>query len=249
MGRGDHERILSAYGCAFFRAVLLGHPTLGFLDGTLRPPGVLTGNVHVSFKKRDQLTVDDHEDDNGIGTNTMGAPTAQTAGLVANEHPFAQGTVGRFNDSFFGDTIGMVAKSEGKLGTFRSQLDKRRDLRKTHIWIRAAEVYNGANVPAGTTGFQLGLEDDQGTVAWVESDGVGGLPRPLDRRAWDLTQWYQADMTKTMLKTLRFPVSCFKSSPRVRNPFDPKRVVAVRLRLNRMDKRALAFDDMQIVEP
>ena len=247
MARTDHERILSVYSCAFFSAVLLGHATLGFLDGTLRPPGVLTRNVHLSFKKRDQVTVGDHQDGNGIGTNSMGAHTAQSGGLVADEHPFAQAAAGRFNDSFFGNTIGMVARSEGKLGTFRSEFDKRRDLRKRQIWIRAAEVYNGANVPAGATGFVLGLEDDTGAVAWVDSDGIGGLPRPLDRRTYDLAQWYATDKTKTMLKTLRFPIGCFKSPPRSRKLFDANRVVAVRLRLNRVDKRALAFDDLQIV--
>jgi hypothetical protein len=50
-----------------------------------------------------------------------------------------------------------------------------------------------------------------------------------------------------MLKTLRFPVSCFKSPPKARRQFDPRRVVAVRLQLNRVDRRALAFDDLQIV--
>ena len=247
MARSDHERVLSTYGCAFFRAVLLGHATLDILDGSVRPPGVLTGNVHLSFKKSKQVTVDDHEDGNGIGKNSMQAPTAQLAGLVADEHPFAQAAAGRFNDSFFGNTIGMVARSEGKLGTFRSEFDKRRDLRKRQIWVRSAEVYNGANVPAGATGFMLGLEDENGAIAWVDSDGVGGLPRPLDRRVYDLGKWYATDKTKTMLKTLRFPVSCFKSPPRSRKPFDPRRVVAVRLRMDRMDKRALAFDDLQIV--
>ncbi len=246
MARSDHERILSTYGCAFFRAVLLGHATVHFLDGSVRPSGVLTSNVHVSFKKSG-LKIDDHEDGNGIGTNSMAAPTAQSGGLTANEYPFAQGAVGRFNDSFFGNTIGMVARTKDTTGTFRSQLDKRRDLRKRQIWVRAAEVYNGSSVPAGATGFLFGLEDATGAVAWVDSDGIGGLPRPLDRRAFDLAQWYATDKTKTMLKTLRFPVSCFKSPPKARRQFDPSRVVAVRLQLNHADRRALAFDDLQIV--
>ena len=242
MARLDHERILSVYGCAFFRNVLLGHATRGFLGGTVRPPGTLTGNVQLSFKKRGQRTVDDHEDGNGIGVNSLAAATAQSGGLVADEHPFAQGAAGRFNDSFFGATIGMVAHSERNLGVFRSALDRRRDLRRNEIWIRAAEVYAGGAIPAGSTGFLLGLEDDQGTVAWVDSDGVGGLPRPLDRTAFD-------SMTKSMPKTLRFPIACFKTPPKARKPFDPRRVVAVRLRLNRADRRALAFDDIQIVAP
>ena len=115
------------------------------------------------------------------------------------------------------------------------------------VWIRAAEVYDGASVPPGATGFQLGLEDDNGTVVWVDSDGAGGLPRPLDRRAFDLPRWYATDKTKTMPTTLRFPVGCFRPPPGTK--FDPRRVVAVRLRLGRGDGRALAFDDLQLVKP
>jgi hypothetical protein len=245
MARVDHERILSAYGCAFFRAVLLGHPTVGFLEGTMLPPGVLTNEVHLSFKKKGQTTADDHQDGNGIAVNSMAAPTTQSNGLVATENPFAQGAAGRFNDSFFGNTIGMVARSEGKMGTFRSAFDARRDLRGKQIWIRAAEVYE-QSVPPGATGFLLGLEDDNGVVVWVDSDGVGGLPRPLDRRAFDLAA-YNRDKTKTMLRTLRFPIECFKSPRRPRRPFNNRRVRAVLLRLSRGDRRAIAFDDLQIV--
>jgi hypothetical protein len=247
MARVDHERILSTYGCAFFRERLLGHNTLPLLVGTMQPPGVLTGNVHLSFKKRNQTTIDDHEDGNGISVNSMGAATSTSGGLTANEHPFAQGTAGRFNNSFFGSTVGMVALTEEKPGAFRSKFDTNRDLRKLEVWVRAAEVYDGAMVPPGATGFLLGLEDSDGSVAWVNSDGVGGLPRPMDRRAWDLTQWYQTDKTKTILKTLRFPITCFRSPPGSRKKFNPRKVRAIRLRLDRNDDRALAFDDLQLV--
>jgi hypothetical protein len=50
-----------------------------------------------------------------------------------------------------------------------------------------------------------------------------------------------------MLKTLRFPIECFKSRPSGRKRFNKRRVRAVLLRMNRLDKRALAFDDLQIV--
>jgi hypothetical protein len=246
MSRQDHERILSAYGCAFFRRVLLGHATEGFLDGTLRPPSVLTADIHLSFKRQGQVTVDDHEDGNGITKNSFSAPTAASGGLLADEHPFRQAVAGRFNDTFFGDTVGMVAQVKERSGTFRSAFDQARDLTETQVWIRAAEVYDGVSVPAAGTGFQLGLEDDKGTVVWVDSDGVGGIPRPLDRRAYDLTQWYATDKTKTMPTTLRFPAGCF--SPPVSVPFDPRRVIAIQLRLDRGDRRALAFDDLQLVQ-
>jgi len=247
MARFDHERILSTYGCAFFRSVLLAHSTTGFLVGTMWPPGVLTSNVHLSFQQRGAITVDNHEDGNGIGVNSMGQPTTQSGGLTAAEHPFAQGVPGRFNDSFFGNTVGMVAQSKGTTGVFRSAFDTARDLRGLELWLRAAEVYNGSSVPAGATGFSMGLEDDNGGVVWAASDNVGGLPRPLDRRAYDLAEWYATDKTKTMLKTLRFPAHCFKPV-RPRTRFNLRRVRAALLKLDRGDRRALAFDDLQVVK-
>jgi hypothetical protein len=84
-------------------------------------------------------------------------------------------------------------------------------------------------------------------VAWVDSDGVGGLPRPLDRRAFDLAD-SGTDRTKTMPKTLRFPIECFRTGRLPRKRFDPRQVQAVLLRLSRGDNRALAFDDLQIVQ-
>jgi hypothetical protein len=200
--------------------------------------------VHLSFAQRAATTVDDHEDGNGIAVNSMASPTTQ-AGVTAGEHPFRQNAPGRFNDSFFGDTTGMVAVADGT-GTFRSQLAQPIDLGRREVWVRAAEVYDGRSVPAGATGFGLGLEDANGTVVWLDSDGCGGLPRPLDRRVYDLAQWYATDKTKTMLRTLRFPAGCFRS-PAPAKPFDVGQVVAILLRLDRRDGRALAFDDLQVV--
>ena len=241
MARADHERILSAYGCAFMRTVLLGDDLRAYLDGRLRPASVATDNVQLSFKRAKMVTVDDHEQGNGIGTNSMGAPTMQIGGLGANEHPFAQSS-GAFNGSFFGNTIGMIARAK-RTGSFRSQLGRRHDLTRSEIWIRAAEVYDGSSVPSGTTGFIVTLEDANGVVASVDCDGVGGLPRPQDRRAYDLNQG-DPDKTKTMPKTLRFPASCFKAKE---GRFDITSVVAILLTLNRGDNRSLAFDDLQIV--
>ncbi len=247
ISRVDHERILSAYGCAFFRNVLLGHGTLGFLDGRLRPPGVLTTEVHLSYKRAKQWTIDDHQDGNTIAKNSLSQPTSQSGGLLAAEHTFDQFAVDRFNPSFFGATVGMVARSEGKAGTFRSPFAKARDITKSEVWVRAAEVYETANLAGPATGFLLGLEDANGAIAWVDSEGVGGLPRPLDRRAFDGPVWSD-DLVKTMPNTFRFPSRCFKSPPRTKRRFDPTRVVAVLLRLNRPDGRAIAFDDLQIVK-
>jgi hypothetical protein len=247
MSRVDHERVLSGYGCAFFREVLLGHQTIGFLAGTELPSGVLTGNVQISFEHTRPFQVDNHEDVNGIGLNSLGRPTAQAGGLTADEHPFTQSAPGRFNDTFFGNTIGMVALGKEAGGTFRSELDAPKDLNGLEVWIRSAEVFDGSIIPPGATGFQLGLETVPGTVVWVDSDDVGGLPRPFDRAPFDALirqsdpQW--PNTTKTMPKTLRFRAGCFSAGAKL------PPVEAIVLRLDRGDQRALAFDDLDIVTP
>ena len=47
-----------------------------------------------------------------------------------------------------------------------------------------------------------------------------------------------------MLKTLRFKSSCFTTA---QPKLDLKDIRALQIRCNRRDKRALAFDDLQIV--
>lgn len=237
LSRVAHERILSAYGCAFWRALLLGHPTLGFLTYRQLPSGVAASHVHLSFEWEKQLTVDDHQQANTIHTNSLGGPTQQIGGLVADEYRFSQiaGPIPQFNGTFYGNTIGMVAECRERSGVFRSELT-RQDISPegAEIWLRAAEVYTGGSLPPGPTGFELGLEDRNGTVVWIDSDAVGGLPRPYERPS----------VMKTMLKTLRFPLACFQEG----NPrFQANRLRAVLLRCNRGDRRPLAFDVLQIV--
>jgi len=118
VSRTEHERILAAYGCAFFRSTLLGHATQGYLAGDVKPGGLLSQNVFLSFMKAGQTMVDDHEESNGIGKNTLNLPTVQSGGLGAGEFSFAQApsggaAPGAFNDSFFGQTVGMVARPGG----------------------------------------------------------------------------------------------------------------------------------------
>jgi hypothetical protein len=235
ISRPDHERILSAYGGAFFRNTLLGHGTVGYIEGTVLPAGVLTSKVHISFQRRRSLIVDHHDDANGIALNSRGRPTTQTGGLTADEFFFTQAGSPRFNNTFFGNTVGMVARSGRPGGRFRSALDTPLDLRRREVRVRVGEVSDGATPPAGGTGFKLGVETTTGTVLWIDSDGVGGVPRPFDRTAgtWSPT-------TKTMPSTLRFPASCFGLPPKAR-------IRALLLRLDRKDERPLAFDDLEIV--
>jgi hypothetical protein len=120
------------------------------------------------------------------------------------------------------------------------------DVTGKEIWVRAAEVWNGTSVPAAATSFSLGLEDDSGRTVWADSDDVGSLLRPYDRRADDLADPQVAtDLTKTMLATVRFPVSCFTRAP---GAFDVHHVRALMIR-TRPDDRPIAFDQLQIVTP
>jgi hypothetical protein len=240
VSRAEHERILTAYGCAFYRNVLLGHATERYLAGYEKPGGVLSQHVHLSFMKEGQMTVDHHDDGNTIGKNSLSMRTAMSGGS-ADEFPFAQGPLGgpapgAFNDSFFGLTIGLVVRP-GRTGRlFRSEVGEL-DLTKTEIWIRAAEVVARQGVvPAGASGFQLGMEDVNGLTVFVDVDLVGGLPRP----------YLHPLMTKSMLNTIRFKADCFKVGNR---RLSLTKVRALLIACNRRDERALAFDDMQIVKP
>jgi hypothetical protein len=229
MARHQHERVLLTYGSAFFRRVLSGHATLGFLIGAELPPATPTSLVHLAFQWSNAVTVDDHQQANTISTNSLGQPTSQ-AGLTADEYGMSQVAPNQFNGSFFGDSTGMVAVPKKAGGTFRSQLKAKTNVLGKEIWIRVADVFGGA-VPTATTGFELGLELANGTIKWVDSDDVGGVSLPFD---------YGSD-TKSMLSTLRFPSSCFDLGRR------EQMAVAILLRLGRRKARPLAFDDLQIV--
>jgi subtilisin family serine protease len=242
MPRAAHERILDAYCCAFFRHLLLGHATRKFLSGDALPAApTRSGQVFISFERPGQVTVDDFQHS---GTNSLGQPNTVAGGLNAIEYLFNQAGPLTFNASFFGDTAGLVEQS--RPGMLRLQLPAATDVTGKEVWIRAAEVWNGTSVPTAATGFALGLEDAGGRTVWVDSDDVGTLLRPYDRKADDLADPMVAtDLTKTMLATMRFPAGCFTRSAGL---FDIRQVRALLVR-TRPDERPIAFDQLQIVTP
>lgn len=240
MPREAHEAVLSAYGCAFFRHVLLNHATLGYLEGRLLPAGVDASGVQISFGQGNVFRrVDSFDDGNTIAQNSLGRPNTTAGGLAADEFAFSQAGGPRFNDSFFGATTGMVAQARETGGVFRTELDRPTRITGREVWLRAAEVYGMQSAPSAPTGFELGLETRAGAVTWVDSDGVGGLSLTQSRRAFDLST-SGVDKTKTMPKTLRFPVGCFGAAR-------GEPVVAILIRLNRPRPRPIAFDDIEIV--
>ena len=231
--RDQHERVLTSYGCAFYRATLLGHDTTAYLSGSLLPAGVATDNVHLSFELAKAQLVDNHENANGIGLNSLSAPTQQLGGLSADEFQFHQGG-GSFNGTFYGDSVGMVAEPGGNGRVFVQELNNKFDLTGKEIWIRVAEVFQNQPLGAPPTGFQLGLRDANGVESWIDSDDVGGVPRPFPRNPMTM---------KTMLKTLRFKAGCFAPNSKL----NLSAITAILLAFNRRDERALAIDDLHIV--
>jgi hypothetical protein len=233
VARAEHERVLTVYGCAFFRGTLLGHNTIGYLSGDRLPAGVLTQNVYRGFEKSKPLTVDTFDDGNTISKNSLAEPNTQTGGINADEFRFDRPPAPpAFNSSFYGLTTGMVANPKKSGGIFRSQLKSAQDMSKREIWIRCAEVTDGSTVAQSGTGFSLGLEDASGARAWVDCGDVGGLPRPYQRNP---------GMIKTMLSTLRFRGACFAD-----RRFRLTKVVAILVRLDRKEPRPIAFDDLQV---
>lgn len=241
MSRPDHERILSTYGCAFFRFSLRGDATFAYVDHTWLPYGVQNQNIHLACDLARVRSIDRYEG-HPITADDEGQATSQLGGLVAKDFAFAQGG-GAFNPSFFGNTTGNVCMAKERVGAFREPLAGKADLTNAEVRVRAAEVYQQPNIPAIATGFRVGVEDGQGTIAWVDVDDVGGLSRTFDRKAYDLTRPY-GDKTKTMLSTYRFPGQCFAAA-RGRLALDDIR--AIHLGLNRGDGRPIAFDDVEIV--
>jgi len=241
MSRYDHERILSAYGCAFFRNAVRGDATFGYLDHTVLPFGVLNQNIHLSCDVAKARTVDNYEG-HPITQDNEGQPTTQS-GILAQEFPFSQ-SAGAFNGSFFGNTTGNVLRPRESSGSFREPLKSPTDLRKAEVRVRAAQVYQATTIPPIPTGFRIGFEDTNGIIAWLDVDDVGGLSRPFDRHALDAAK-HRPDLVKTMLSTYRFPGHCFVDAKR---KFQLSKVQAIHIGLNRNDGRPIAFDDLEIVK-
>jgi hypothetical protein len=240
LSKAEHKRILTVYGCAFYRARLLGHNVEKILTGQETPPGARADKVQVSAELANALTVDDHQD-TAADINSLKKNIVQFGYKKAtvDQRLFSQASAAA-PKTFFGDTNGIILqrKNTKDPNQFTSPLDKVRDLNEREIWVRAAEVYDGS-IPTGATGFKIALIDVKNNMVFVDSDDTGGVPRPYDRKAGDAPN----DFTKTMLKTFRFPVKCFTTGTKL----DIKQVKAVALHLNRGDGRLLAFDQLQIV--
>jgi hypothetical protein len=134
MARTDHERVLLTYGCAFFRNILRGDATSGYLEGKIIPVGLQNQNVHLAFAIAESRIIDNY-DGHSITQDSEGQPTTQSGGLTAQDFRFAQAGGAAFNSSFFGNTEGNVANAKEATGDFREPLKGPADLTATEVHV------------------------------------------------------------------------------------------------------------------
>lgn len=257
LSRGEHERLLLAYGSAFFRKVLLGEDTIGFLDGDITPSGTSACRVYSSFTSavpasasgRRVALVDDYEHPppaSGGRLNAVGGSTTTQA--MTETVQLCQEVAARVfpSSTFFGDTTAMILATTLVDGIYRSELPSSlSDLTGREISLRAGEVYRAPFVPTSSSGFKVGVEDAQGVRSWVDTDAIGGLARIYDRQYDDYLQGI-ADYTKTMPQTLRVPAAAFvaeKPTIRIDN------AKAILLQFDRRDARSFVIDDLEVIDP
>ena len=199
VARGEHERVLTVYGSALFRSVLLGHGTDGFLAGDEKPAGVPVANMspvlrvgeaddgrrprgrqhdrhelarprHLPVRRDERRRVSDGPAAGRSTTRSSASPSA-----------WSHGAAGKVASSGPRSASATYGSSRSGCGPQRSGRTASRPTRP---------------------GFRLGLEDAE------RHDRLGRLrpgrraPRPYDRDGY----------TKSMLNTLRFKASCFKTA-------------------------------------
>ena len=241
ISRAEHERLLVAYSLPFFRFTLSGHaPSADVLSGTVKPSGAAACTVRLSFASDSQVVqkVDDFESGSASGVAT---DVIQVVAKLVRDPLKPQ-----LLTTYYGETGILTVSTKAIHGTYRTPISPQ-SLHGLEVWLRAAEYYQPtASFPQTPTGFQVGIENAAGAIAWVDVDALGGLPRPYLRKVHDETYLKMADATKTMLETFRFAATRFVA---LEPTFDLNQVVAVILRFDRDDQREFLFDDLCIVNP
>ncbi|MFN0217018.1 MAG: hypothetical protein ACKVT2_22400 [Saprospiraceae bacterium] len=254
LSRSQHERILAVYCAAFYRTVLLGENRwLPVLLGRIVMHSRFFNNIHISAEVPSAITIDDFEDLN-FKINKLGFTNNASQGMFVGQFKFSQGPINlgtakiRVNDTFFGDTKGMVAQAINIPSGVRSNLGSPKNLKNKEIWVRVAEVSNGTSIPPVPPVFLLGLQDNAKNIAYITSNDIGGLPRPFDRRSLNTGISHRRGGTpikpnKTMLKTMRFPTYCFLNKNPILKLDKIESIIISHVRPNDL----IAYDQIQIV--
>lgn len=236
----DHQRILSTYCSAFFRAVLRREDTLPYLTGHMIPKNVPADKIHLSFEFEDSLTIDNYEENNTIELNSLNLPNQHN--IPVDEHLLKYDNSEFPDSTFVGYSTAMVIELQP--GVFQWKLPDNTDISGKEVWIRVAEATN----QTGQINIDLGLQDDTGEKAWIESDEI--LPIPKDNK--NCGPYVQRGLPssrkgKRVLNTIRYPASCFQCK---NNTLNIHRVEYILLRHKVSTPEEIvkvAIDDLQIV--
>ena len=127
MSKDDHKKILNVFGSAFYRAVLLGHDTRRYLSGELIVSGVKNDNIHISFERSGQITVDDHENA-VIFINSQNQPADPSGGLTVGEFNFAQ--------------VAVCIPEQLRIPGFAAMTDERKEALRLEVGAQMAGAFN-----------------------------------------------------------------------------------------------------------
>jgi hypothetical protein len=151
-----------------------------------------------------------------------------------------------FVNTFIGRSNGMILELD--LGVFRTELHNNTNISDKEIWIRVAEIYINDSYIGGDINFDLGLEDNNGRIVWINSGEVGSIPPPTNSYGYPHPP-YNIINNKSVFRTLRFPAFCFSSKDHFLN-LNNIRFIMIRSKLDPkiFSGRKLALDDLQIVK-
>ena len=275
IGPAQHEESLAAYTAAFCRLVLNHDVGMNrFLLGESMPATVPADSIDLAFQVAEARTVDDFEnqeaEENLVGgVNRVSGKVREVVLSGAKTFrfefggdrypwPYAEQSgfgFGREDAPFYGLSRGLAMAG----GTWRTELDRPFDLASQEIWLRCAVVPRVDRLDAlGSRAFWLGVENQDGQVAWASSEWVGGArvahicvnndgsfcldrvgpPHLVGER---YSYWRRAFM-----RTLRFPPGCFERQPGLQPPTHDKtwvRAIIIRSPSNLW----LAFDQIELV--
>ncbi|MCI0426949.1 MAG: hypothetical protein L0Z46_02905, partial [Nitrospiraceae bacterium] len=229
------ERVL---GVAFFRQYLQGFGTArGLFAGTAIVASLAPAEIYRSYQHPTHINVDDFEDSPANALlNSLSGANVNTSLSPFGEFPFSQGG-GAFNGSFFHQTKGLVEgwNSSGDKFVVNIPAARRNVSNYSYLSFRVTQVFdNGAVNPIGQDqDFDVGLEDLQGNIIYLQVSRYDRIPFPYQRPS----------LVKSMMQTVRLGLECFGCSRLV--GINETAIVRIHFRFNRTAAGLIGIDSVQ----
>jgi Chlorophyllase enzyme len=230
--RAEQEAMLRTWARTFFDVWLQGETQhTRIFSGDALVSGIRNDRIYPSFESADALLVDSHEDGNET-LNTLGGAVSSSFD-VFKELPFDQ-RGSAYNESFFHDTSGLIARWEGSNKAFESEVPAAfADIaRYRYLSFRVTQVNDPLNSSGGPISFRVHTVDAAGGGGPVQTSQVGEVPFP----------YASAPVGKSMMRTLRVPLTCFASEKGLL--LDRTRVKAIKFDTDTLKTGVLGFDQV-----